>query len=179
MAYRVQIKRMNPFHKQLALYLIANPSAKLPVLAKHFKKTQTWISIVKNSDAFKVYYQSLVNRQLDNLDPILQNTQAMTELALDAMNQKLETIGTDLSVTELKEIADMGLKRLGFGAPTINKPSNTIINNSHTTVVVDRGELESARKRMAEAYGVVSSPKQIAAPSPRSSSAVDEAEVVE
>lgn len=166
MADSVQIKQVNPWHAQLALYMVANPSSTLEQTARHFKRTSAWISIVRNSDAFKVYYQNMVNRQLDNMDPLTQGTQAMTDIALEKLNKKLEDIGDQLSVTELKEVADMGLKRLGFGASLgARAPSQPAVHlHAAGVVVVDRGDLESARQRMAEAHGVGASPKQIAAP---------------
>lgn len=165
MADSLQILKVNPFHEQLALYMIAHPSATLSQTAKHFKYSAPYISIIRNSDAFKVYYQSLVARQIEKLEPIMQATTAMTELALDKINKKLEDIGDELSVTELKEIADMGLKRLGYGA-ALKGPAGPNINISAQNgfVVVDRGDLDEARRRMAEVHGVGSSPKQLAAP---------------
>ena len=164
MAHSASIAKVSAHHKQLALYMIAHPGAKLSELSKHFSKTPAWISIIRNSDAFKVYYQTLVERQLDTLDPILQNTQSMTDLALEKINNKLSDIGDQLSITELKEVADMGLKRLGYGANIGAKAPTTVNIHGQGMVVVDRGELESARQRIAEAHGVGSSPKQLAAP---------------
>lgn len=159
----VQIQDVNAFHKQLALYMIAHPDHRLTQIAKHFSKTPSWISIVRNSDAFKVYYDKLVDKQLKNIDPILQSTQAMTDLALDHLNHKLETLGDVLTVKELSEVAELGLKRLGFGAD-LKGPHGPAIHVHNEVVVVDRGELREARERMAEVHGVGNSPKQLAAP---------------
>jgi hypothetical protein len=159
----VQILKVNPFHQQLALYMISHPSATLSQTARHFNYSPSYISIIRNSDAFKVYYQGLVNRQFETLEPILQGTQAVTELALEKLASKLDTIGDQMTPTELREIADMGLKRLGFGAD-LKGPSQVNINAPNGVVVVDRGDLAEARRKMAEVHGVGNSPKQLAAP---------------
>lgn len=161
MADSVQILKLNDFHQQLALYMIAHPGKTNVEIAKKFGYSPTYISIIKNSDAFKAFYAKLFNQQHAQLQPIIDNVNAMTELALEALNQKLSTIGEQLSVGELREVADMGLRRLGFGALK-NTPAPTV--NVGVSVVVDRGDLEDARRKMAEVHGVGHSAKQLAAP---------------
>jgi hypothetical protein len=156
-----QILKLNDFHKQLALYMIAHPGKTNAEIGKRFGYNATYISIVKNSDAFKAFYAGLYDKQFNQLQPIVDATNAMTDMALEHLNHKLETIGAELSVNELKEIADMGLKRLGFGAL---KTTQAPTVNVGVSVVVDRGDLESARRTMAEVHGVGSSVKQLAAP---------------
>lgn len=172
MADSQQILKVNDFHQQLALYMIQNPAATLAQTATHFKYSAAYLSIVRNSDAFKAFYSKLFDRQFSQLEQINCKLMASTEQALDRLNNKLETIGDQLSASELKDIADDGLKRLGFGAmKTSAGPSIHV--HSPGVVVVDRGDLESARQRMAEVHSVGSSVKQLQAPSglPRSSSA--------
>lgn len=141
--------------------MIVHPTAGLAETAKHFKCSMSYISIIRNSDAFKAYYRGRVDRQFDEVTTdILGQTQAMTAIALDRINHKLETIGDQLSVSELKDIADTGLKRLGFGAMK-NSPGPQV--NVNVGVVVDRGDLASARQRMAEVHGVATPVKQLTA----------------
>lgn len=161
MADSVQILKLNDFHQQLALYMIAHPGKTNKEIGQKFGYSPTYISIIKNSDAFKAHYAKLYERQVVTLQPIVDATNAMTDMALECINQKLETIGDQLSIGELREIADMGLKRLGFGAL---KTSQAPAVNVGVSVVVDRGDLESARRTMAEAHGVGVSVKQLAAP---------------
>jgi len=162
MADSLQITRVNAFHEALALYIIQNPRAKLKEMAQHFRCSPQWISIVRNSDAFKVYYAERMDKQFDAVGDIIDQTKAMTAMALELMNEKLESIGTELSIGELKDIADTGLKRLGYGArasaPVVQ------VNAAQGVVVVSRGELAAARERMERVHGAGSSPKQIAAP---------------
>lgn len=167
MAESVQVLNVNHWHKQLALYLIANPTARLPEVASHFEVTPSYISILRNSDAFKAYYDSLVDKQLMGpCGDVVSLTAGMTALALERINQKLDTIGDVMPVGDLVQIAETGLKRLGYGANK-NSPAPTVAVN--VGVVVPRSELADARRLMEEAHGAGSSSiKQLSAPQPAS-----------
>lgn len=162
MANSVQILKVNSWHEQLATYMVAHPTSTLAEAAAFFKVSPSYISIVRNSDAFKAYYKDRMDGLFHSTcGEIYGQTTAMTSIALEKLNRKLETIGDTLSVGELKEIADTGLKRLGFGA---DKRSPAPSVNINVGVVVSRDDLEKARRKMAEVHGVGSSVKQLAAP---------------
>lgn len=169
MADSVQPVKVNHWHEQLALYMIANPTATNKETAAHFKVSASYICIIKNSDAFKTYYAKRVDRQFDNVvDDIFGQTVAMTSQALEHLNHKLETIGEAMTPAELLAISDTGLKRLGYGATKFGAGPVTINNTQNNNIaVVNRDDLDGARRKMAEVYGVsTSSIDRVKAPAP-------------
>jgi hypothetical protein len=162
--------KVNAWHEQLAIYMIANPTATNKETAAYFKVSPVYIGIIKNSDAFKAYYSSRTDAVFDKvIDDIYGQTIALTSQALEKLNTKVATIGDSMSPQELLTIADTGLKRLGYGASKFTGPAVTVNNNISNTVV-DRRDLEEARRKMSEVHGVSVSditpvePRRLAAP---------------
>lgn len=159
MADSVQIKRVNWWHERLADWMLANPGARLTDAAKYFNKTLTWVSIVKNSDAFKHYYAARSASYSTKVEDgsvlmimgVAEKNAALAELALDNLIDRVSTQGCLLSVEQLSEIADAGLKRMGYGANKNSQPPQIQVGVS---VAVDREDLARAREKVHLAYGV-------------------------
>lgn len=155
-----------PWHEELANFMIQNPGATQAAIAKHFGKSVSWISIVKNSDAFQDYYnarRSEVNALADAT--LVDKLEGLAEMGVEALIGKLEdhfTGDTPLSLDALKEVSDMALGKLGFGAKMNGGGLNT--GDNTTVVIADMNALEAARRRLAEmrtATEVPSSPTDI------------------
>ncbi len=161
---QVQIKKVSWWHERLADWLIANPHKKLKHAATEFECSVPWLSIVKNSDAFKEVFQQrsaavsdgVVNGTVASIAGVREKTETMTELALDALNERLarEVDCKDEVVPrqELLEIVDKGMARLGYGA---NKSLPAPISiNADKVAIVNRQELSAARDKIMQASGV-------------------------
>lgn len=167
---QIQPTKVNYWHEQLANYMLAHPTATNEETAKHFKVSKGYVCILKNSDVFKAYYRKRAdefNEKANSivLDDVMGQTTMMASLALDALNKKLENHGDQMNEAMLLSIADTGLKRLGYGATKFSgAPVNVQINNNNTSSV-QRGDLEAARNKLAEAHGVtVSEPALLPGP---------------
>lgn len=156
-----QIQSVGYWHERLADWMIANPGVPMREAAKFFDKTQTWISIVKNSDAFKRYWEQrsgehsekVSNVAVGAMIGVTEKTAAMTEMALDELMNRLETQGPVMTVDTLLSVADTGLKRLGYGASKTSQPPQVQVGVS---VTVDRRAVEQARDKMRSTFGVES-----------------------
>lgn len=152
---KTQVAKINWWHEQLADWMLANPEKTLGEAAKHFDISQAWLSVVKNSDSFKDYWakrRSVIEAGVAG--SIVDKTCAMTELALDRMLEKMENMGDALSIKQLQSIADMGLKRMGYGASK-NTPAPVVNVNLGS---VDPAGLERARQLMQAHHGVLADP---------------------
>jgi len=133
-------------HEALADALLANPSARQRDIAKQLGVTEAWLSTVKNSDAFKAYYEK---RRKEFNEKLHEATVAkLYATAIEAAQRVLEAVGDeDCPADFALEALDTSLKRLGYGAGG----TSVVIDNSTTQLgvaVVDRGILEEARRRM-------------------------------
>ena len=168
----VQPVKVNAWHEQLAIYMLTHPTATNQEAAAYFKVAPQYRRVITTSDAFNAYYSSRTDKVFDRaVDDILGQTMAMTSLALEGVNQKLAQPGTieAMSPQELLQIADTGLKRLGYGATKFTGPAVTV-KNVNSTTVIDRQDLADARRKMSETYGVEVAdinpvePRKLAAP---------------
>ncbi len=145
----VQLKNgCRPWHETLVEFLIANPRASLEEISLYFNATPSWISIVKNSDAFRELWASRRQQHFNRVSiSVSDRVTALAEVTVDALTVKMErAISSDTAtIDQLKEVGDMALKALGFGAKNGNSVS---IHQTTATqnVFVDKATLERARE---------------------------------
>lgn len=134
MAQSIQVKKIGWWHERLADWMIANPDRSLGDAAAHFNCSRAWLSIVKNSDCFKIYWSTrsgdfsttLNDRAVDTLMGIKEKTAGVTEMALEQLASRMELTGDVMPVATLLDVANLGLKSLGYqakaasAAPTVN-----------------------------------------------------------
>lgn len=139
---------MRAWHEELIEFCIANPRASLQETAIFFNASISWISIVKNSDAFKELWAKRREAHFSTVSAgISERVTALAEMSVDGLAKKMETaIAADTATIEqLKEVGDMALKALGFGAKH-NQSANINQQNNVTNVFVDKSTLERARE---------------------------------
>jgi len=148
LAASIQIKNVNWWHERLIEYMIANPQMTLGQIAKHFNVSQSWLSIVKNSDVFIDLWRirSKDHAQAVTAD-IKTKAYALAELALDGalenVQQKVE-FGT-LTLSESLEVLDVTMKRFGYGE---QKPGSAAPQVNINLGLISPQQLAEARKKM-------------------------------
>lgn len=160
MADSVQIKTIGWWHERLADWMLANPHLTLGDAAKHFDVSRSWLSIVKNSDCFKIYWATrsdnfndvLTEKVTDSIIDLRTKTAAVTELALDELSRRLDGAPEAVSMDTLLDISQMGLKSLGYGAKAA--AASPTVNVNISTGLVSAEDLAKARQRALEGYGV-------------------------
>ena len=165
MAQSAQIAKVNHWHQRLADWLITNPASKLSEAAKHFGKTQAWISTVIHSDAFQDYYQKL---SADHSTSILSKAAGVAGQALDALGERLEKEAGILPINTLLEISDVMLKRAAPPA-LATQPGNLSVHLG----VVTKDELAELRVQMrsgGNATGALPKPVALLEAEPQSGS---------
>ena len=153
-----QVQKVNWWHERLADWMIANPNKNIKDAAKEFDVTVQALYLIKNSDAFAIYWstrsgdfsEALKNRAIDHTTAVMEKTAAVTDQALDALSARLESQAEVLPIGQLIDISNMGLKALGYKASK-NAPAGAgvVINN----FAVNPEALERARSRMKQQYG--------------------------
>lgn len=148
-----QIKNIKSFHERLVEYLIANPRASGSETALFFNVSESWLSIVKNSDAFRELWASRSGVHFSRVSAsLVEKVEALADITVDALTEKLERdkAKNELTYTTLKEVGDMALKSLGFG----NRNTNIQVHNSLTPVqnnfFIDKETLARARDAKAQ-----------------------------
>lgn len=147
MAKSVQLQKVQPWMERLADLMIAYPEARLKELAQLFGRSATWLSIAKNSDVFKDYWRVRSEQHsLGVTGDIKSKAFAAVELALDNLNEKLETMGDQMTADTLLQIVDVNTKRF---APTAVPQQAPQINFNLGLVTAD--QLAEARAKLRQA----------------------------
>lgn len=144
-----RLKKLNWWHESIIDWMLNNPDGKLADCAAYHNCSQSWLSVVINSEAFKAAYDlrredhsALVSAS------IVQKCQAIAHLSLDAIAEKLENEKEDISPKFLLETSELALKALGYGPQKVAAPGSVNIQNN-TFVTADAKLINEARERAA------------------------------
>jgi hypothetical protein len=113
----VPIQKINYTHDNMIDLIISQPGISQGALAAIFGYTQSWISTIMASDAFK---ERLAARRMEVVDPVLVATieerfEAVTMRSLEVLQEKLEQPHTAVSDQLALQAAALGAKGLGRG----------------------------------------------------------------
>lgn len=149
-----QVQKVNWWHERLADWMILNPDKTLKMAAKDFNVSHAYISIIKNSDSFKVYWAERSSAHSDALTAdLISKTGAVAEMALDELMGKLAH--EPLSAPFLLQTADTALRRLGYGVASKQAPESPQAGQVSVNISVVSGEaLAAAREKMRKLHGV-------------------------
>jgi hypothetical protein len=135
-----EIQKVKYTHDGMIDLIVANPSLAQGEIAAVFGYTQTWISIIFNSDAFK---ERLEERKSELVDPVIRATieekfKALASLSMEIVLEKLHA--TRSEHTALKAL-DISARALGYGSKVGGQAPVSV--HFHPVAVVPAKELNS------------------------------------
>lgn len=138
-------------YEALADVLILNPRISGKELSKTFGYTESWISIVMNSDAFQVVMQ---RRKGDLVDPILRSTleDHYRALAMKSCHVLMEKLSAPVSVVSddlALKAASLGAQMFKTMAPVAVAPESSIDKLADRLIALQRG-LQGTTLRQSE-----------------------------
>jgi hypothetical protein len=147
---KLQIQKVHWWHERLADWMIANPDKFLTDAAKFFDCNVQTLYLIKNSDSFKSYWAQRSHEASHAIvSDIKDRMCAVTEIALDRIEEKMRKEEMLLGIDTYLDVAKMGLKGLGYGAQKGPAPTvNVNINQVNPEL------LAKARERMQAAFGI-------------------------
>ena len=148
-----QVAKVNWWHQRLCDWMLANPDLDIKDAAVVFNCHVQSLYIIKNSDCFKLYFQQRSNEltsgvqgdMIAAMSALPEKLGALADLTLDALTERVAAKGRDIPTQELNSLADMTLKRLGYGAAKGGE-TNVVVNN----LAVSAEAVAAARARMEE-----------------------------
>ena len=124
-------------------WLISNPEKQLSDCAAAFNLSRAWLSTIIHSDIFRARYGALLQDHIDErILPLRDLVVGVTTQALEGLSERLQ-IAEAIETSDLKDVASMGLKSLGYGAAKPAPPPSLQIN-IHSSVTPE--ELKAARE---------------------------------
>ena len=150
---QLQVKKVSWWHENLIEWLIMFPEKKLADAARFFNVSQAWLSVVKNSDAFRELYEQRREAHFDNVSvSTTQKLEALAEISIEELTTRIETKPEEVSIGGLQDTTNMALKALGFGG---HKPTGGdkegVHAHFHFGSPEDKQALQVARGKMIEA----------------------------
>ena len=144
----VQIQAVRWWHEQIVDYMLMCPNWTQGDLARRFHKTESWLSTVINSDAFREYkalrfaeHQSAVTKD------VLAQAEDLASLGLDVMTERIRRERDAISSRTVLESAELALKACGYMGRA--GPSVQVNNYTRNSVnVADAETLARARANM-------------------------------
>lgn len=156
-----EVKKMNWWYWAFIDWMVANPDCTMKDAALQFNVHVQTLYIIKNSDSFKRHFNQRVRevsggvteQVVDALGDIASKSAALAELTIDTLADRVATKGRDLQVNELTSIADLTLKKLGYGIEA--QPSGGVTVN---ILSANADALARARERLE---GRIPSPQKL------------------
>lgn len=143
------IASLNHRHEAIALWLLANPDRPLKECAAQLGYSQSWLSIIINSQAFRDYYGKM-REEMDGPE-IISLREKLTGLAHMTVERLAEKAQHVEDPSKLLEIADKALHRLGYAPSRGPEPAQaSVTNQQNNYYVVDKDLLSQARATMLE-----------------------------
>ena len=147
-----QIKKMKEWHNQLIDWLIANPRANLSETSAHFEVSPSWISTVKNSDAFQaIYAERRKEISSEVCATVRERTTALAEVSIDVYTERLHASRHNIPLDKVRDAVALSAEMLGITHRTAPSPAPTTQVNIG---LVDPEALAEARRRHHERLGV-------------------------
>ena len=122
-----KLQRVSYTHDAMVDAIIANPAISNEELARIFGYSASWMSQIKNSDAF---LERLAARRKEISDPILVATvedklRAITDRGLDIIAEKLSGPAVAVPIDSAFKAVELGTRALGYGAKKESGPAVT------------------------------------------------------
>lgn len=145
----VQPKKWNWWYDRIIDWMILNPDRTKGDCARELNCSESWLSIITNSDMFKDAW-AVRSKEASGaaLLGVHEKGLAAAELALNALNKRLEVQADVLPITTLLEITDVTMKRFGYQAD--KKGPGPVTQNNYFMGEVSQQELADARESMAK-----------------------------
>ena len=126
----VQIQETRYTHEAIIDEILVNPSDSQGELAKRFKYTETWISIIMNSAAFK---ERLAERKAQLVDPKLiasieDRLDGVARRALDKIIDRLDNSAASIKNNELAAFAKLAIGDRNIRGTSVPQQNLYVVN---------------------------------------------------
>lgn len=154
------VKQNKPFrwwYDAIIDWMLTHPGAPLRECAAHFGKTQSYLSVIINSDMFKARLAARRAQFNEELGHSVQRRMlGALDLALEVVTEQLETKRTQIPFKDTSAFVNSTLERLGYGAKP-NGAQVTVNVGQQTPVQISASDLQEAREllRRSEAAKLI------------------------
>lgn len=144
-----QIQKVSIKHEAIMDYLIANPHHKLGIVAEHFGVSQAWLSVIINSDVFKVKLKEK-NEEVfaQTIIPLRERVVGIAHVGVEKLGEALHHASPITDRAFIADTTDSILKNLGYTPKSQPAQTGTPVNQQNNFYVVDKDTLQEARAKL-------------------------------
>jgi len=142
------IAKLSTRHEAIMLWLLENPDQPMRACAQQFNVTPSWLSQLIHSDLFRERLAAKFHA-LYEAGPLTthQRLSALADQAIERVSEHMDTSPDPFYATI---VADMALRRLGYGARPIGTQINIQQNNALASPeAIERANLVMVQVRQA------------------------------
>lgn len=145
---KYQMKNTSWWYEAIVDWELTNPGGRRKDCAKELNCSECHLSVISNSDSFKEFREMrMVQHRTRVSDGIIGRLEVVTDKALGKLEGVIDAAGPMTKMTEVADVAKMGLQALGMfrhGASGLKSTAPAVQIN----IGVDATELAKARERM-------------------------------
>jgi hypothetical protein len=145
--------------------MLENPEKPLRECAQFFGYTQSWLSTLIHSSAFRAHMAGLQGDANNvTLSDVPARLRGIADTALDKLGESLdfvitEGVGARMDRDFVRDTAEMALKALGYGSR--GRDSTPAPEGGQTTIYADRLMIVQARERILDRGRAPDSPEPV------------------
>lgn len=141
-----QVLKVSWWHESVVDWKLKNPELNQGDCARHFNVSESYMSILCNSDAFRAYEagrRAEHNKAVSK--DIIEQVEEVASVSLEVLHERIDKERDSIGLKIVGETCEMALKSLGFGVkPASGQPVNNVLVLNAATPEA----LESARGKM-------------------------------
>ena len=156
MALSKFVKSLTPQHEAMVTWFISNPGGSQRECAAALDMSEHQISIIRNSDIFRAYWQQRMADHHNNVsESVIQKTEKVASATLDEIHSQItDEEAEPVPLPLLTDVAGTTLKALGFGRDSRHSsPVNILVGVSSELLEAARDKM---RRRAADSAEEVS-----------------------
>ena len=111
-----QLKKMSWWHESILDWELNNPDKSMGECALTFGVTETWLSIIRNSDIYKEYAAQRRILHNENVSKsIIERVEEVAGVSLEVLQERIDRERHTIGLGIVNDTCGMALKALGFG----------------------------------------------------------------
>ena len=125
MAQSHQIKKVSWWHQAIVDWELQNPDKTMNECAECFGVTPSYLSIVRNSDAYQQYAAERRAQHNENVSKgLIEKVEELATVGVEVLQERIEKERAEIGLGIVKDTTDMALRALGFGPRNGGKPND-------------------------------------------------------
>ena len=146
---RIEIKSVSHMHEAIMNWMLLNPGLPMRYCAQEFGVSQSWLSVLKNSNLFRA---RLAEKQKEVDVAVQEHVIGLEEKMKGVAELGVERLAAMVEDSKdpkfLLDVTDKVLNRLGYGRPAPAPGQGAHINEQNNFYVTSSAELSRARDKI-------------------------------